>query len=370
VGLYADVDETNAFQMAHGIYLCGDSYDKTTNDGRCPNAGSVVFKNSMPAAGTYKIAVVRYIPPNEFGQSGYATTLTHDDTVGIMTVLESGACDAQSVEAAAHANAPATLLADKLARLKAQEAAEQAAEDARLDQAEGVEEELTEAPSSAPVVAQGAEVIISDVDPENPVLWGSAPSATICFTVPINDNVNPKALVLYAGDGVSGQFFPTGIQKAGFENPLPDQAQGCLETSLSPGLPDGQYTVKLQKQWTPVFASTSFYLANANIDFSKLEHSATVLSLWIKWSVSASKASPSDVVKLYNSEGNVIYWFYTSCLCQSSPAQAAKPAGEVRLNLGRAGTKPGGYDLGFFPGGGEFEAANAPDWIDWVGIGW
>ena len=60
--------------------------------------------------------------------------------------------------------------------------------------------------------------------------------------------------------------------------------------------------------------------------------------------------------RLYNSECNVIYWFYTSCMCQSSPAQAAKATGEVRLNLGRAGTKPGGYDLGFFPAGGEFEA--------------
>ena len=83
-----------------------------------------------------------------------------------------------------------------------------------------------------------------------------------------------------------------------------------------------------------------------------------------------SKASPTDVVKIYNSEGNTIYWFYTSCACQDVPAKTASYKGEVQINLLRAGTLPGGYDLGFFPAGGEFEAANAPDWINWKGIGW
>ena len=121
VGLYAKTDETNSFNMVHGVYLCGDSYDKTSNDGLCPNTGSIIFKNSMPAAGKYKVAIVRFQPPNEFGQEGYSTTLTHDDTVGLLTVLESGKCDEQSVAAAAKANSPITLLTEKLARLKAQE---------------------------------------------------------------------------------------------------------------------------------------------------------------------------------------------------------------------------------------------------------
>jgi hypothetical protein len=30
-------------------------------------------------AGEYKIALVEYQPPNEFGQDGYATTLTYAD---------------------------------------------------------------------------------------------------------------------------------------------------------------------------------------------------------------------------------------------------------------------------------------------------
>ncbi len=56
-----------------------------------------------------------------------------------------------------------------------------------------------------------------------------------------------------------------GILKAGFDNPLPSAADGCVTTSFSPGLPEGKYTIKMQKQWTPVFATTSFYLANARV---------------------------------------------------------------------------------------------------------
>ena len=58
--------------------------------------------------------------------------------------------------------------------------------------------------------------------------------------------------VLYQGDGSSGSFYPTGILKSGFTDPLPDESQGCIQTSFSPGLPEGMYTIKLQKQWTPV----------------------------------------------------------------------------------------------------------------------
>jgi len=57
-----------------------------------------------------------------------------------------------------------------------------------------------------------------------------------------------------------------GILKAGFDNPLPSAADGCVTTSFSPGLPEGKYTIKMQKQWTPVFATTTFYLANAKVN--------------------------------------------------------------------------------------------------------
>jgi len=118
-----------------------------------------------------------------------------------------------------------------------------------------------------------------------------------------------------------------------------------------------------------VFATTSFFLATANVDFASYGYSKNALQLTIKWTVSKSKATPDDVVKLYNSKGNVVYWFYTSS-GQSSPGATASASGSLLIKIARAGAVAGGYDLGFFPHGGEFEAANAPDWIDWKKIGW
>jgi len=362
--------ETNTFNMAHAVYMCGNSYKADSNGGLCPNTGSVTFKNKFPKAGHYKVALVEYQPPNEFGQDGYATMLTADNTIAVISSLETAKCSISAVEAAEKDNSPVTALEARLAELKAEEDREQAAEDARLDVVEPMLDKLHDAPTGSPSVAQEAEIILSGADPEDPVLWGSAAAVSLCYTLPTSMNENPKAMVLYTGDGSSGSFFPTGIQKAGFDDPLPQEAQGCVETSFSPGLPDGAYTIKLQKKWTPVFATKSFYLANANVDFSGFAYNAKQLSLWIKWSVTQAKASNTDVIKVYNSEGAVVYWFYTSCGCQGTPAETASHAGEVQINLLRAGTVAGGYDLGFYPSGGEFQAANAPDWIDWEAIGW
>ena len=118
-----------------------------------------------------------------------------------------------------------------------------------------------------------------------------------------------------------------------------------------------------------VFATTSFFLATANVDFSTYGYSKNTLQLTIKWSVTKSKATPNDVIKVYNSKGDVVHWFYTSS-GQSSPGATASASGSLLIKIARAGAVTGGYDLGFFPSGGEFEAANAPDWIDWKKIGW
>jgi len=371
IALYTKVAETNSFSMAHAVYMCGSKYDKNSNRGRCPNTGSLTFKNTFPAnVGTYKIAIVQYQPPNEFGQDGYATVLTDADTVSVISALAPTECDAASISAAINANSPMTALAAKLEQIKVQEASQQADEDARLDIVEPMLSSLHAAPTGSAEKQQASEIILSGTDPEDPVLWASAAASQLCYTVPSAQNVNPKAMVLYAGDGTSGSFYPTGIQKAGFEDPLPAEAQGCIETSFSPGLADGLYTIKLQKQWTPIFATKTFFLANANVDFSGYAYSSKQLSIWISWSVTQAKATVTDVVKIYNSEGAVIHWFYTSCACQDQPAETASHHGEVQINLLRAGTSLGGYDLGFFPAGGEFEAANAPDWIDWKAIGW
>jgi hypothetical protein len=36
-----------------------------------------------------------------------------------------------------------------------------------------------------------------------------------------------------------------------------------------------------------------------------------------------------------SSEGNTVYWFYTSCLCQDAPGPHPKPSGQFDLKFGR-----------------------------------
>ena len=46
-------------------------------------------------------------------------------------------------------------------------------------------------------VEQKAEVIISGIDPLDPVVWSSAAVVELCYTLPIAVNSNPKSMVLY-----------------------------------------------------------------------------------------------------------------------------------------------------------------------------
>jgi len=114
------------------------------------------------------------------------------------------------------------------------------------------------------------------------------------------------------------------------------------------------------------------YLANAKVDFTKMSYTKTKLSLTIEWSVSAAKANVNDVIKVVNSKAAVVYWFYTSAAAgkPQTPGSAASKKGSMLVDISSTGAVKGGYDMGFYPAGGEFEAANAPDWIDWAKIGW
>lgn len=133
---------------AHVVYVCGQ--DKDAKGAKCPDTGSAApFKNSMPKeAGEYKIALVKYLPPNEFGQDGYATQFK-DDPIALLTVLPADKCDEAAVNAAINNNLPLTILNKKMTDMKAKEASQQAAEDARLDVAEPLIEKLKDAPAGS-----------------------------------------------------------------------------------------------------------------------------------------------------------------------------------------------------------------------------
>jgi len=145
------IADTNPFAPAENaiVYMCGN--DKDAKGAKCPATGSAApFKNKMPtAAGEYKIAMVEYQPPNEFGQDGYTTQLKDDMTIALITVLPADKCDEAQVKAAIDKNSPLTILTKKIAAIKAEEASQQAAEDARLDVAEPLMEKLKDAPAGS-----------------------------------------------------------------------------------------------------------------------------------------------------------------------------------------------------------------------------
>jgi len=224
-------------------------------------------------------------------------------------------------------------------------------------------------PPPPPVPEIHPEVNIEGLDPTNPVVWGRAPSYEACYSVPASRNDNPKALVFFVGDG-SGGYYSNGLRNAGYDNPLPNADSGCVDISFNPGVPDGAYTVKLMEGNTEL-ASTHIYQANAYVGFGGLGYNSQMLILGIQWQVGAASATTTDMIQVKNSRGDVVYWFYTSCSCQTAPGAAAVPSGMLQFTLHRAaGQELGGYDIGFFPGGGSFEAASADNWINWGAIGW
>ena len=69
VGIYSPAESRTLKQLSTA-YLCGTPYNRDNNGGLCPSSGSVTI---LPpnAAGTYNVILAPFLPPNEFGQSGW-----------------------------------------------------------------------------------------------------------------------------------------------------------------------------------------------------------------------------------------------------------------------------------------------------------
>ena len=271
-------------------------------------------------------------------------------------------CAAADKAAALASNDPGAILSAQLAAVAAAQAAQLAAMKSRLDAVQ---------PLLATLLAEPpASLTISGLSASNPLVWAGG-IQTICFVVPPSANVNPKGLVLYVGDGSSGVFYPNSLGSA--SNPLPTDYQGCVTITVSTGVPLGAYTIMLQDTTTSnTFASVSFNTVKCTVAFASLSSTNTALALTITWSIPAAQASPLDTIKLMNSAGTVVYWFYTSNRLTTAPSatQAAAPTGSLVFKLLQAGSAPGGYTLQFFPGGGNVVGSTAPTWIPWVKLGY
>ena len=286
--------------------------------------------------------------------------ITDNNIVGQFTVLPSG-CAAADKTAALAANNPASILSNQLSAGAAAKTAQLAAMKARLDAVQ---------PLLAKLVAElPPSLTITGMDPNNPQVWAGG-IQQICYHIPASANVNPKNLVLYVGDGSSGTYYPNALGAG--NAPLSLDYQGCTPFTVA-GVPLAQYTIMLQDSNTGnAFTGISFNLIKASVAFAGLAPSATQLLLTTTWTIPDANASPRDTVNIYNSAGNVVFWYYTSTKSQTAPAAGAAAAstGSLQVKILKAGSVPGGYTMQLNPGGTSVVAAKALNWIPWAKIGW
>jgi cathepsin B len=363
IGIYK-AGETKTVKQVVAGYLCGTTYNKALNGGLCPAAGSITM-NPPTAAGTYQIVLAPFLPTNEFGQSGFSTLLLASNTIGQFTVLPRG-CSASALKAALVSNDRATIFAAQQTAANTAQTRLLAEMKARLDVVQPLLSQLA--------TEQPASIDITGLNPTRPLMWVNGPLSQVCYRLPPSGNVNPKALVLYVGDASSYSFYPTGLTGAGTDKPLPADYQGCVNVNIAAGIPAGAYTIKLvDTTKLPVqtmLASISFTAGQASVGFDSYTLEATRIVLKVSWSVAANLASPTDTVKVLNSAGTVVYWFFTSCGCQTTPGGAAVPQGFVNVAVLKQNAVPGGYTPKLYPEGGAAVAAVGQNWVNWAQIGW
>jgi len=136
-----------------------------------------------------------------------------------------------------------------------------------------------------------------------------------CYTLPSVDNVNPKQLVLYVANSMQW-YFPTGLIGGGLDAPMPNEAESCVLAQVSAGLKSGkEYTVRLE-QYPSVLVSANLWLAKARVRIAAYSNYQDSLKLRIKWAVTPGAARAKDVIKVIDSQGNVVDW----CAARNRPA--------------------------------------------------
>ena len=276
-------------------------------------------------------------------------------------MLPSG-CAALDKTVALASNDPLAIFNAAQSTAAAAKTAQQAAMKARLD-------------AAAPVLANlnaelPATITVTGANPANPVVWEGVPGQ-ICFRVPASANVPTKMFQLLVGDGSSGSFYPKSMGPADAAT-LPVGYQDCVVLQVSTGVPVGLYTISLYDVamgFTRVFAKLQINTAKASIAWSGFTPLPIQAGLTVSWTVNAANANVKDTVKIINSAGTVVYWFYTSCNCQTAPGAAPVLTGSFKFFLLKANAVKSGYKAKFFPGGTDVVGAVAADWIPWAAYG-
>jgi len=405
VALYAE-EATGSMKYMEGtnVYLCGDTYDASINGGLCPDNFKVTLVNpgrDGKMTKTYKVMLVHYNPPNEFGVEGYPTQVSMDDVLGELQVVKRLASKGGTQVLARVRSSKESV---KQQILKAEQAQQLSQEemDARLDEIDRLLKHEMETggpygeffppagtgPDALPTQTPAPETTGSsqsrDLGPELPgsltvsgsmgdhaVIWTSGAPIEFCWYLPKDDNWNPKHLFIYVGDGSDLLYYPTGLLGGGKAELLPASQEACKDMSVSPGIPAGAvYTIKLQHEGE-VLAATSVLLAHATISFESYtlgtDDKGTFMTVPVKWSATPEAASVKDTVKIVDSHGGVVDWFFTSCACKGPVGEEPVPEGQAEFTLyAPTDTNPGAYELHFHPDGEEFVGAVAEEWIPWT----
>jgi hypothetical protein len=285
--------------------------------------------------------------------------LKSSNIIAQFTVLPKG-CSATYRAIALASNNPAAILSSQLAAAAAAESAQLAVMKSRLDAAVPLLATLrAELPPS---------LTITGMSKTTPLVWAGTVQQ-ICYRIPPSQNVNPKGLVLFVGDGSAGTYYDN-VLGAGSAN-LPADYQGCVPFTVSTGVPLTTYTIILKdRSNNNGFTGVTFRLAKASVSFSALSVGGAYIVLTAAWSVPANLASVKDMVKVVNSKNKVVYWFYTSCKCQKAPGAAAVPSGSLAFKLLKLNSVRGGYTVTFRPAGTNVIVAVGSNWIPWARIGW
>ena len=282
--------------------------------------------------------------------------LQDTDTVAHFTVLPAG-WSAASVLSAAAANSPMAALSATVAA----QAARQLAMTARLAAVQPLLRTLLADPPPS--------ITVTGLVADPPVLWLGAPMV-LCYTLPASANVNSKGLTLFIGSDPSGSYYSNALGPAA--SPLPAGAQACVHASLPSSIPTGTYTIGMQDSTTGgALAALTFSAGYGNAYFSGLLNGATAVTVTVSWTIDAPHASAKDVMQVVNSAGTAVFWFYTSCKCQTppGPGAAAATSGGVSFQIVKAGAVKGGYTPRLLPGGGSLAAMAGPNWIPWAALG-
>jgi hypothetical protein len=292
---------------------------------------------------------------NDFGSSSSYYALEDRNIIAMYTVLPAD-CLAAARAGALIANDPATLLMADFNATAADLARKAAEAQRRLDAVAPLRATLLAEPQASVAMVRSGEVV-----------WQGIPTA-LCYSVPLSANVNPKSLTVYVGRQAAGTYYPAGLGPTGV---LPLAAAGCVNISFSRGIPPGWYTLALDDPTSggSFGATVSVETARAAVACAGLTKSVAFVSPTITWNMPPAIATVRDTVRVMNARGDVVYWFYTSCLCQTAPGAKPVPNGVWTFRLGRSPVL-GGFTFRLFPDGGAVVAAVAPDWVPWARMGW